>query len=182
MKADETLKVGDKSYVWEQSGDREKDWLQIRTDNINARGRNEINHKYSKIADAQGHTINTLPEKYVDRLIQTDGIYQIIRISEKLSEKEAVITLGHEAFVHADKDADILTSLEQFYKENPNMIFKDKQDMLDKLMGSPDEDHRALGNGEVIKFEKMSKELTKTTKDKYYENAYYEQVKNYKNL
>jgi hypothetical protein len=121
MKAGETLKVGDKSYTWEQTGDREKDWLQIRTDNINARGRNEVNHKY-KNSETKGHTINTLPEKYVDMLIQKDGIYQIIRISEKLSEKEAVITLGHEAFVHADKDSDILTSLEQFYKENPNMI------------------------------------------------------------
>jgi hypothetical protein len=49
-------------------------------------------------------------------------------------------------------------------------------------MGSPDEDHQALGKREVIKFENMAKELTTTTKDKYYEDAYNEQVQNYKNF
>jgi hypothetical protein len=176
MKAGEILTIGDKSYTWDKDGDREKDWLQIKTADIGARGINEVRHKYNSQV---GHSVNTLREEYIDRLIQKDGVYQIIFLSEKLSEKEAVITLGHEAFVHADKDADVLTSLEQFYKSNPNMILDDKKDMLDKLVDSPDEDHRALGNGEVIKFENMSKELTKITKDKYYENAYYEQIKNY---
>jgi hypothetical protein len=178
MKAGETLNIGDKSYTWEQTGDREKDWLQIRTDNIDVQGRNEVNHKYKSQKD---YTINTLPEQYIDKLIQKDGVYQIIRLNEKLSEKDAVITLGHEVFVHADKDADVLTSLEQFYKKNPNMMLKEKRDMLDRLIGSANKDHRALGNGEIVKFENMSKELTKITKDKYYENAYYEQVQDYKN-
>jgi hypothetical protein len=176
MKAGETLSVGDKSYTWDKDGDREKDWLQIRTYNIDDRGRNEVRHKYNK----KGYSVSTLPEQYINALIQKDGVYQIIYLSEKLSEKEAVITLGHEAFVHADKDADILTELEQFYKDNPNMILRDKRYMLGILEGSPDEEHKALGNGEIIKFENMVKELTKTTYDKYYENKYYEQVKDYK--
>jgi hypothetical protein len=65
------------------------------------------------------------------------------------------------------------------FQQGKKMILDEKRGILDSLI-SPKADHVALGKGEVKKFEYMAKELTKITKDKYYENEYHKQVKNYK--
>ncbi len=88
------------------------------------------------------------------------------------------MTLGHEAFVHADKDADRRNAIDENlegekYTKDKASYYKDIQD----VGNSAKEDHEDLQNGEVKKFEIYSQELRTKNNDQYYNTKYDRQKK-----
>ena len=111
----------------------------------------------------------------------TQGVNQVIGLNNELNHKEATNTLGHEAFVHADKDADSLNKIDEkvengSYNSDTKEYIRDVKD----VSNSADKDHKALGEGKITKFENYSKELTKQKNDDYYEEAYKKEIDRFK--
>lgn len=83
-----------------------------------------------------------------------DGVNQVIDLNANIDKQQAAHTLGHEAFVHADKDADALNAMDKktadgYYSMNPNRYSSDARRIAIGAL----EDHQALGRGEVKKYE-----------------------------
>jgi hypothetical protein len=172
MSANVQLKVGNKVYSWDKSGDRAKDFLQISSmSNLRANGRNSTFKK---------GTYKKTNQLSISEMKNTanEGVFQTIQLDASLSSKEAIPILGHEAFVHADKDADRLTKLDEKIAigipQNHNI-----NSTIVNVSSSAKEDHKALGDGEVTKFRNMLYELSKILGDIFYKNAYDDQVKDY---
>lgn len=89
------------------------------------------------------------------------------------------MVLGHEAFVHVDKDADALNKIDRNIKEKTYSKRRDYINDEARVANSANADHNALGDGKVTKFENYSKQLTKQKKDTYYEEEYKRQVERY---
>lgn len=108
-----------------------------------------------------------------------NGVNQIIDLKNGLSDKKATMVLGHEAFVHADRDADALNKIEKNI-ENGNYTETSEyiNDVYD-VSSSKIIDHNALGDGKVTKYENYSNELSKQKNDTYYKEEYDKQVERY---
>jgi RHS repeat-associated protein len=171
MSAGETLVVNGRQYTFDKTGDRSKDLLSIQSRSINALGQSRTLVK---------GTARELKESFssdVDKTIK-NGVQQIIALNKDIDEKTATGVLGHEAFVHADKDADALNELEA---NSQNMTQDAKGKILQNISNTGETDHENLGDGKVAKFKQYMDELTKLTGDKYYEQEYQRQVQYYKN-
>ena len=94
-----TLKVGNQTYTFDKAGDRAKDALYIRSNNeMGALG---LNRTFQKDKD--------LPVNFTQHAEDiTKGVRQVIDLNTSMDTKKATTVLGHESFVHADKDADRL--------------------------------------------------------------------------
>ena len=156
MKAGQPLKVGNKTYTWDNTGDRAKDLLQIAsTSDLGSKG---LNRTFKK---GTYRKTNELGAKEMENVAK-EGVKQVIQVDADL--------------VHADKDADRLTKLDKEMEKGDNSGVIETMINISK---SGDEDQEALRKGEVKKYESMSKELTRKKGDQYYEKAYYEDIKNY---
>ena len=170
MAEGQTLIVGDKSYTFDSTGDRAKDVLHIRSSDM---GDNGLNRTFTKDNKKQLNQIG--PSDKV-----TDGVSQVIDLKNGLSDKKATMTLGHEALVHADKDADALNKIEKNIKDgNYSSLGEYVNDVYSVSTGGK-ADHNALGNGKVTKYENYAKELSQQKNDAYYEKEYKRQVDQYK--
>ncbi len=172
MNAGDKLVVGGKSYSWDKSGDRSKDLLQISTtDNLGAKG---LNRTFKKGTFKETNTLS----KSEMHEAAGEGVKQVIQLNSNLEEKEATVVLGHESFVHADKDADRLTELDNKISSG-NATEKDLISTMVNVSSSASPDHKELGKGNVKKFESMTNELSKKTGDKNYKDEYEKQVEKY---
>jgi hypothetical protein len=173
MSKDQTLTVGNKTYTFNSTGDRAKDNLYIESTSESRMGdRNGLNRTFTKDFNKE------LSEVGLNDNI-TKGVNQVIDLKEGLSEKKATMTLGHEAFVHADRDADKLNEID---KKIENGSYSDPKDYINDITdvgSSVSEDHKALGEGKVKKYESYSNELSIQKKDEYYKEEYKKQVKRY---
>lgn len=171
MAKGQKLSVGGKTYSFSSNGDRAKDVLYIRSSKMGANG---LNRTFAK------DNTKELNQTTISDNV-TEGVSQVIDLKNGLSEKKATMTLGHEAFVHADKDADRLNEID---KKVENGSYSDSKDYIKDVYGvssSGDDDHEALGKGEVKKYENYSNELSKKKNDPYYKDQYQNnQVNRYK--
>ncbi|NOQ27735.1 MAG: hypothetical protein GQ564_20420 [Bacteroidales bacterium] len=173
MQAGQELSVGNKTYTWNKSGDRSKDFLQISS--IANLGRKGLNSTMKK---GTYRTTNALtPSEMAETAVE--GVYQAIQLDLDLSSGSATDVLGHEAFVHADKDADRLTNLDEKMGSG-KATEKDVIKTMVEVSTSGAADHKVLGEGKVKKYESMSNELSNKTGNKYYKNAYKKQIEKYK--
>jgi hypothetical protein len=171
MPAGSALKVGDKTYTFDKAGDRAKDALFIRSNSeMGSLGRNST---FQKDKD--------LPVNFTQHAEDiTKGVRQAIDLNTKLDAKQATGVLGHEAFVHTDKDADRLNAIDKkaesgAYENNPIELMKD----ADKVENSAVEDHTNLSQGNVTKYEQYAKELDQIQETNENTKAYEEDRKNY---
>ena len=109
MSQNQTLRVGGKSYTFNSTGDRAKDVLFIRSTDM---GREGLNRTFTKDKNKELNQVDLS-----DNVI--GGVNQVIDLNNKLNDKESTMTLGHEAFVHADKDADALNEIDKNIEEKP---------------------------------------------------------------
>jgi len=91
-----------------------------------------------------------------------------------MNEVDATIVLGHEVFVHADKDSDKLTQINDKIKSGGYKNFEEIRRDLDEMLKSEDKDHASLKKGEVKKFESYANELSKEKNDEKYKEKYEE--------
>ncbi|MDR1347879.1 MAG: DUF6443 domain-containing protein [Prevotellaceae bacterium] len=171
MSAGETLVVNGRQYTFDKTGDRAKDLLSIQSRSMNPLGQNQ-----TLIKGTTRQTKEYVPSD-VDKTIK-NGVQQTIALSKDIDEKTATGVLGHEAFVHADKDANALNELEA---NSQNMTQDGKGNALQNISNTGEADHEELGNDNVPKFKQYMHEVTKITGDKYYEQEYQRQVQYYKN-
>jgi RHS repeat-associated protein len=171
MNAGETLIVNGQKYTFNKTGDRAKDLLSIQSRSMDALGKNK-----TLIKGTARETSESFPSD-VDKTIK-DGVQQIIALNKNIDEKTTTGVLGHEAFVHADKDANALNELEA---NSQNMTQDAKIKALQDISNAGGDDHKDLGDNKVTKFKQYMNELTKLTGDKYYEQEYQRQVQYYKN-
>lgn len=172
-----TLQVGDKTYKFNEEGDRSKDILLIRSSEMKGRlGHNDVYTKtgFQKL-DNYEFSIYNKNSNIID------GVYQVIDIKKGLSVEQTANTLGHEAFVHADGDADALNRMDEkitngYYGANP---IKYKTDALRIANGGSD-DHFALGRGEVVKYKKYSQSLVNVTGNQRFLELYNDDVNRYR--
>lgn len=171
-----TLQVGDKTYKFNEEGDRSKDKLWIRSSEMEGRlGHNEV---YTKVGfqrlDDYEFSIYDKKSKIID------GVHQVIDIKKGLSIEQTANTLGHEAFVHADKDADALNSMDKKIKNGYYGTYPDsyRSDAL-RIATSGLEDHQALGRGEVVKYKKYSQSLVNVTGNRKFLELYNKDVNRY---
>lgn len=165
------LSVRGKSYKFNKAGDRAKDDLWIRSTELpkSVNGRNYVyTKKFQTFVDDNFSIYNS-------NII--DGVVQVIDLNPDLDRKQAAGVLGHEAFVHTDKDADALNKMDKkirghAYSAEP---WKYKSDAR-RIATSSIEDHQALGRGEVTKYERYSAELVNATQDQEYLRMYYRDV------
>lgn len=172
MSASDKLVVGNKTYSWNTSGDRAKDLLQISsTPNL---GRKGLNSTFKK--GTYRPTNSLTPSEMAEAAVE--GVYQAIQLDADLSSEAATVTMGHEALVHADKDADRLTELDN-KMDNGTATEKDVVKTMTEISISGKTDHKALGEGKVKKYESMSTELSNKTGNDYYKQEYGKQVEKY---
>jgi len=110
---------------------------------------------------------------------QNDGeykssAYEEIMLYSGLSPEDAIFTLGHEALIHADEDANNLNEIDNNLtagkykgKDGINIL---EQDYRNLLFSKGNRDHKNYRNGNVTKFKNYSKELGKKYSDKYEED------------
>lgn len=171
-----TLQVGDKTYKFNEEGDRSKDKLWIRSSEMEGRlGHNEVYTKvgFQKLNDDKFGLYNKQ-----SNII--DGVHQVIDLKNSLSVEQAANTLGHEAFVHADKDADALNSMDKkikngYYGTYPDSYRSDAR----RIATSGLEDHQTLGRGEVVKYKKYSQSLVNVTGNRKFLELYNKDVNRY---
>ena len=179
MQAGTELNVGGKVYTWKVGGDRAKDNLIIKTtDNLTAKDGskcNGLNQTFKKGTNRETNELSVSETKQA----QKEGVNQVIQLDSKLDSKKATMTLGHEAFVHADKDADALTDLDNAVAGRTPVASSYYVNTMYDVSSSESTDHEALGKGEVKKYENMSTELSKKTGDNYYKDEYIKQVNRY---
>jgi hypothetical protein len=159
-----------------KDGDRSKDILYLRsTENMRDDG---YTAAYTKDNKDFGTIINKDQIK--------DGIKEVIDLNAKLQGNEALSTLSHEAFVHADKDADIMNGIDkniQNGKYESNItgltsLIKDASLMFPSRGYS---DHTRLSQGTITKYSNISKELDESLKTNYFSENYDNEVLYYKN-
>ncbi len=168
MSAGESLVLNGQTYTFNKTGDRAKDLLSIASwNNLGAKGTNVT------FVKDRPTPLNQIAASDVQKIVK-NGVRQQIYLDSEMDSREAAGGLGHEAFVHADKDADALTEIDQ----NPAM--QNAGDVMN-ISNSGEPDHRALGSGSVTKFKQFMSELTNKTGDSYYEQEYQRQVNDYKN-
>jgi RHS repeat-associated protein len=102
------------------------------------------------------------------------GFNQVVRLDKGLNEVDATITLGHEVFVHADKDADKLTAINNKIHAGGYNNFTEIAKELEGVVRSQDKDHASLKKGDVKKFENYANRLAKTKKNEAYKKKYEE--------
>ena len=168
MAKGQKLVIGGETYTFNQTGDRAKDVLWIRSSDMGNYGMNRTFTKDNKELDQIGSTKDL-----------TEGVNQVIDLKIGLSEKRTTMTLGHEAFVHADKDADKLINIDKNVKEGGYSDIKEYMIDVYNVSNSRGEDHKALGEGKVVKFKNYSNELSKHKNDSYYKKEYERQVDQY---
>jgi len=171
MSAGQTLTVNGQNYYFDKTGDRAKDLLSLQSRAMSALGENQ-----TLIKGTKGKTLNELSTSDVNKIIQ-EGVQQTIMLNENLDEKNAVVNLGHEAFVHADKAADALSALE---KNSSSMTQSAKIDALMSIPTSADKQHKELGSDMNTKSKQLMNELTNKTGDKFYNQEYEKQVQKFK--
>jgi len=109
------------------------------------------------------------------------GFQELITLDKGMNEMTASMVLAHEAFVHADKDADNLNRINDKIKSggygNMNELVKD---ITDNVLNTATRDHNNLKKGNVKKYEKYASELSKNKKNEEYQKEY-ERDKNSEN-
>lgn len=178
MAKDATLVVNGKIYKFSADGDRSKDKLWIRSSEM-SEGHLGMNSIYTRagMQELNDDKFN-LFDKESDL---SQGVHQVIDINSELSKEKAANMLGHEAFVHADKDADALKSMDKkcksgYYSMNPRYYKTEAQRIA---TGSLD-DHRALGRGEVAKYKNYGRSLVRTTGNQTYMQMHNDDVKKHR--
>ncbi len=73
-----------------------------------------------------------------------EDLTSVSRLDKGLNEVDATITLGHESFVYADKDADKLTQINEKIKAGGYKNFSEIRKDLDGVVKSTDKDHAFL--------------------------------------
>jgi len=170
MSSGQTLTVNGQNYYFDKTGDRAKDILSLQSTKMSALGENQT------LVKGTSKKTNAVSTSDIDKVIK-EGVQQTILLNNTLDEKNAVVTLGHEAFVHADKAADALNALET---NSPTMTQRQKHDALIEISTSGDKHHNDLGSGKDGKFKQFMKELTNKTGDKFYNLEYDKQVQKFK--
>lgn len=171
-----TLQVGDKTYKFNEEGDRSKDKLWIRSSEMEGRlGHNEVYTKvgFQKLNDDK-FSISNKKSNIID------GVHQVIDLKNSLSVEQAANTLGHEAFVHADRDADALNSMDEkikngYYGTYPDSYRSDAR----RIATSGLDDHQALGREEIVKYKKYSQSLVNITGNPKFIELYNKDAKRY---
>ncbi|MDR0659383.1 MAG: hypothetical protein LBG19_00975, partial [Prevotellaceae bacterium] len=172
MAEGQSLKVGGRTYTFSSTGDRAKDELRIASADL---GKNVLGNNKTLI---KGSEKNILDATINDNVV--DGVIQVISLDNSLSEQEATYTIGHEAFVHADKDADELNVIDEkvasgAYGENFNRYTNEVRDI--GLSGEGD--HRALARGLATKLRSYVKQLDQQKNTNYYYKEYEKDVRSY---
>jgi RHS repeat-associated protein len=175
MGANEKLVIAGKTYFanGEKAGDRAKDNLYFQSSgdqgaaNMDAGAISGLTRTYSKDMGTalQDATSNTDVSK---------GVAEIITLnSNAQNAQESAAVIAHEAFVHADKDADQLNTIDQ-NKENGDYKNNDSQyvDDVQSVDSDGDADHAELGNVGNVYYEDCTKELDKTDNTNYYKEFY----------
>jgi hypothetical protein len=122
-----------------------------------------------------------LQKKYPDLLFNgvTDkddyqpGASETIELSAGLDVQTATFTLGHEALIHVDADADNLNQIDKNMAEGKydgqEGDRKLEKDCIDKLYDTAARDHKNYKNDLVKKFKNYCNELGEKYKQKYEE-------------
>ena len=166
MAEGQSLDVGGEKYIFNSTGDRAKDRLWLRSSEMRANG---LNRTFTKDMKKELNQVGTS-----DNIVQ--GVNQVIDLKIGLEEKKATMTLGHEAFVHADVDADRLNAIDKKAQGGAYNSTSEYINDVYNVSSSGVEDHKALGRGEVAKYENYSNELTKQNNDTYYREEYLRDV------
>lgn len=144
-------------YTFDKTGDRAKDNLYLVSSTMEDKGLNRTLVK-GKAKDIRQATLN-------DDI--TQGVDQVIDLQIGLNEKESSVTLGHEAFVHADKDADKLNKIDEKLENGEYGSSEDYKADLSEVSQSGSKEHKDLANGLVKKFGDFLKNLTIKTGTNY---------------
>lgn len=168
-----SLIVGDKTYKFTKDGDRSKDMLWFRSSEMSGiNGQTNVYTKKNQRLDDDDFSI------YNSNLI--NGVNMVIDVNSELDMQQTANTLGHEAFVHADKDSDALNEMDKktidgTYSTNPRAYMSDAR----RIVTGSLEDHKALGRNEIIKYKNYSMELLNITNNLIYFEMYKNDVRRY---
>jgi len=173
MSAGSSLTVNGQTYNFSGTGDRANDLLSFRSAEMYDQSHPDNG---GVLGDNMTYTKNGLfyANDAQSESEITGGFRQVIRLDKGLSEVDASVTLGHEAFVHADKDADKLTKINEKIKSGGYKNFAEIVKDLGVVVNSEKKDHDALKKGEVKKFENSMNELAKKKKNDEYKKKYEE--------
>ncbi|HCT30821.1 MAG TPA: hypothetical protein DIW31_08820, partial [Bacteroidales bacterium] len=173
MSAGSSLTVNGQTYNFSGNGDRANDLLSFRSAEMFDQSHPDNG---GVLGDNMTYTKNELfyANDAQSESEVTGGFRQVIRLDKGLSEVDATVTLGHEAFVHADKDADKLTKINEKIKSGGYKNFAEIVKDLGGVVNSETKDHDALKKGEVKKFENSMNELAKKKKNDEYKKKYEE--------
>jgi len=172
MSEGQTIKLGEKTYSFNSTGDRAKDVLFIQSADAKAMGnRNGCAYTYTK----QNKEISEITDPLNVNL--REGVFSRIFLKVGLDEKQATGTLGHEAFVHTDRKADLLNEMDAKINNGNYSRREYVEDFY--LLPRGDIDHKALGKGTIFKYENYLNQLSNNKKDNFYLNYYKKEVERY---
>lgn len=181
MGANSHIIVGGVGYTFNENGkagDRANDVLTFKE--YNSTYKESENYGSTKTApydlDPEKYNMNFTNENQIDK-----GFNESIGLYQGMNAQEATSTLGHEAFVHGNVDADNLTAVEKNLK---NGVYKTTFDLMKDIKDRffrGTKDHKAYKLDQVKKYKDYSKELTNKTGNKYYIDDYEKDKNKYNN-
>jgi RHS repeat-associated protein len=176
-KGDE-LKVDGKTFKFTKDGDRSKDMLLLRTDKLYSDG-------VTRVYANKTNDVTKLGSELKSASKTTDiskGVTILLQVQEGYADEKTANTLGHEAFVHADKNADGLDKLDASINNGSLTVGMPKYEkVLNTIGNNAGPEHKALANGQVSEYKNFSAQMDKmlNTIDSRYQKLYKEDVKDH---
>jgi RHS repeat-associated protein len=176
-KGDE-LKVDGKTFKFTKDGDRSKDMLLLRTDKLYSDG-------VTRVYANKTNDVTKLGSELKSASKTTDiskGVTILLQVQEGYTDEKTANTLGHEAFVHADKNADGLDKLDASINNGSLTVGTPKYEkVLNTIGNNAGPEHKALANGQVSEYKNFSAQMDKmlNTIDSRYQKLYKEDVKDH---
>ncbi len=175
MSEGETVSVGSSSITAIKNGDRHKDEFWIYSayyPDKSIRGQSQI-----QIRTYSGQSLKVTSNKLSksDFSSAEDHIVQVMYLNEDMSADESTAVMGHEAFVHIDKNSDSITKWEKGETNNNSLYY-----ILTSSETNADSDHKSLADGECKEYKDYMNELYLLLLNDYYLKYYKEDVKRHK--
>jgi RHS repeat-associated protein len=174
----DVIKVDGKTFNFTKEGDRSKDMLLLRSDKLYSDGVTRVYANKTNDVTKLGTELNSASNKTAI----SNGVTILLQVQEGYTDEKTANTLGHEAFVHADKNADGLSKLEASVNNgNLTVGTPGYGKVLNKVGNDAGAEHRALANGQVTEYKNFSAQMDKmlNTVDSRYQKLYKEDVKDH---
>lgn len=174
MSKGETISIGKSTITATENGDRYKDAFWIYSEHYNdnsIRGQSFIFVRNSKGRIMQISNNTNLAN---DIMPIEDGVMQVMYLNEDMDVNEATAVMGHESFVHMNKDSDDLSRWEKENNRGESLYA-----FLIRLATDANSDHESLANGECVLYKSYLYELYNLLSDNYFIKYYNNDIKNH---